>query len=109
MVGFGRAHGGALRTQLVFWSLTCSPCLEKLSRSEIRSNGNLIVPINVDPASDVEEATATLKKLAPHLTFYHDRDRYLMETLKIDYLPTYVIIDEKGFIADIQSGPSIEK
>ncbi|MCC6138593.1 MAG: TlpA family protein disulfide reductase [Bdellovibrionaceae bacterium] len=112
VVGFSQAHGGTdvtLDTQLVFWSLTCSPCLEKLSSTKIRSNGNLVIPVNVDPETDIEEATATLQKLAPHLNFYHDKDRYLMNTLKVDYLPTYVIIDKKGFIKEILSGPSVEK
>lgn len=107
-LGFATAHNG-LNIQLAFWSLSCSPCLEKLAKYEAGPTpANLIIPINVDPEKDIEEAKATLNKLAPSMTFYHDFDRSMMTTFKVDYLPTYVIIDNKGFIKEILSGPTVE-
>lgn len=95
-------------TKIVFWSLTCSPCLEKLTTLDPTSSQEVIVPVNVDPYSDKEQSAETLKKLAPKFSFYHDKERFMMDTFKVDYLPTYVLIDSKGFIKDILSGPSIQ-
>jgi hypothetical protein len=106
-MGFFSSLNGR-NVQLSFWSLSCSPCLEKLAKYETSHNTNLIIPINVDPEKDIPEAKATLNKLAPSMDFYHDFDRSMMTTFKVDYLPTYVVIDDKGFIKEILSGPSIQ-
>lgn len=108
VLGFATAHGDQ-QVQLSFWSLSCSPCLERLAKYDnVHSATKLIIPVNVDPESDIEEAEATLKKLAPSFTFYHDKNRFMMNTFKVDYLPTYVVLDNKGFIREILSGPAIE-
>ena len=111
ILGFSQAHGNLktpLNTKVIFWSLTCSPCLEKLSKLAEQSSGDMIVPVNVDTYEEKEQSEAMLKKLAPQYSFYHDKEQFMMKSFKIDYLPTYVVLDSEGFIREIKSGPSIE-
>ncbi len=95
-------------TKIVFWSLTCSPCLEKLTTLTPISTDQIVIPVNVDPYSDIEESQKVLKKLAPEFAFYHDKERFMMDTFKLDYLPTYLIIDNRGFIKDVLAGPKAD-
>lgn len=92
-------------TRIVFWSLTCSPCLEKLSKLTPTSTDQIVIPVNVDPYSDIQESEKVLKSLAPQFAFYHDKERFMMNTFKVDYLPTYVVLDSKGFIKQVLAGP----
>lgn len=111
LLGFSQAHG-ELKTQIVFWSLSCSPCLEKLSKSQDKSTttarADVVVVVNVDDESQAEEAAKVLQQLAPQFGFYQDKAEYLLKTFKIDYLPAYVTLDGKGTILDIKAGPSVE-
>lgn len=94
-------------TRIVFWSLTCSPCLEKLATLTPTSTDQIVIPVNVDPYNDIAESEKVLKQLAPQFSFYHDKERFMMDTFKVDYLPTYVVLDSRGFIKDILAGPRI--
>jgi hypothetical protein len=106
ILGYTKAHS-TLDVQIVFWSLSCSPCLEHLSSSKMKSSGNLILPVNVDKPEDADAAEKMLQQLAPQFTFYQDRNEFMMKTFKVDYLPTYVVIDHKGFIKDVKAGPQV--
>lgn len=89
---------------LVFWSSTCIPCLEELPHLEEKNPGALIVPINADMPEMLEDAQATFARLAPRFSFRHDGEQFLQKSLKINYLPTHVILDSQGFIKQFQSG-----
>lgn len=93
------------QTQLLFWSLSCSPCLEKLTHLA-QSSERLIVPINVDSEDQLLQAQEVFKKLAAQFVFYQDKKNFLMNMFKVDYLPTYVLLDTNGFVAEIKAGPN---
>lgn len=107
ILGYSSAHGGS-KTKIVFWSLSCSPCLEKLSKFNLSAHTDLIIPVNVDLEKDIEEAQRILLQLAPQFSFYHDRNRFFLDTLKIDYLPAYVTLDAQGFVRELRAGPNAE-
>ena len=106
LLGFSKAHGD-LKAQIIFWSMTCSPCLEKLSQTKNISDQDLVLVVNVDEASQSHEASQVLAQLAPQFNFYQDKEGFLLKTFKIDYLPAYVTLDSQGTVLDIQAGPSV--
>lgn len=83
---------------LVFWSMSCAPCLKNLGKLQDLHPGALVVAINTDESGDLEQARKISKELAPEQSFHHDKNRFLEKTLKIDYLPTHVLINNEGFI-----------
>ncbi len=91
--------------QLVFWSLSCSPCLEKLAVAPSATSQSVFT-INVDRPEEAPEARETLKKLAPQFEFYQDKNERLIKTFKLDYLPAVVILDKSGTVVSIKAGPN---
>ncbi len=90
---------------LVFWSVTCAPCLQELSKiQELTSKGSTVTPINTDPAESHELAKKLLATALPQQAFYHDEDKVLITQLEIDYLPTHIYIDADGTIEKIEVG-----
>lgn len=89
---------------LVFWSVSCAPCLKDLEKLAPSSEDTLIVPVNTDPKEDLEKAHAVYSALVKNLPFLHDRGRFLQEQLKIKYLPTHVYLDKDGLITRHEVG-----
>lgn len=90
---------------LVFWSVTCAPCLEKLKDLPDLSRGDRkVFPINTDPESALPAAKQILASSLPGQTFLHDRNKTLETELEIDYLPTHVYLAADGTIEKIEIG-----
>lgn len=92
-------------TVLVFWSVTCAPCLEKLKDLPDLSRGDKrVVPINTDAENMSEVAQKILSAALPNQPFYRDRDKILETELEIEYLPTNVYLAADGTIEKIEMG-----
>ncbi len=93
---------------LVFWSVTCAPCLRELPGLQVREKDSLIVPINTDPPEQIAHASKIYAAMIPNVPFFHDKNRYLQDSLKIDYLPTHVHLDAQGFIQSFKVGRDLK-
>lgn len=90
---------------LIFWSVTCAPCLNDLAQLKLPQGDTLLVPINTDGPSQMEEAHAIFSKIVKNdYPFLHDANQYLEKQFKIKYLPTHVYIDKAGTIIKHEVG-----
>lgn len=90
---------------LVFWSVSCAPCLEKLKDLPDLSRGDRrVLPINTDPENMIPVAQKILQAALPQQPFYRDRDRILETELEIEYLPTHIYLAVDGTIEKIEMG-----
>jgi hypothetical protein len=89
---------------LVFWSVSCAPCLKDLQKLKTPAKNALLVPVNTDRISDLERAHKIYSSIVNDLPFLHDRDRFLQEQLKVKYLPTHVYLDKDGLITRHEVG-----
>ncbi|MBY0385011.1 hypothetical protein K2X05_07620 [bacterium] len=90
---------------LVFWSMTCSPCLEKLKKLPDQSlTGYRLLPINTDPENLIPAAQKIFSSHLPNQPFYHDPQKTLVTELEINYLPTNIYLSIDGTIEKIEIG-----
>lgn len=90
---------------LVFWSVSCAPCLEKLKDvPDLGRGGRNVFPINTDPDETHPAAKQILASAMPGQAFLHDRNKTLETELEIDYLPTHVYLAVDGTIEKIEIG-----
>jgi thiol-disulfide isomerase/thioredoxin len=90
---------------LVFWSVSCAPCLEKLKDlPDLGREDRIVLPINTDPEESAELAQKLLKASLPGQRFLRDSEKVLVTELEIDYLPTNVFLSADGTIEKIEIG-----
>lgn len=90
---------------LVFWSVTCAPCIEKLKDlQDLGREGRNVFAINTDETSSLELAQKIFSNHLPEARFFHDKQKILQTQLGIDYLPTYVYLSNDGTIEKITIG-----
>lgn len=93
---------------LVFWSTTCSPCLQELPT--LSQGGQYkVIPINIDRLEHQADAERVFKILAPSFQFVNDSDEFLQKSFKIKYVPTNVWITSAGVIDKIKIGAFKDK
>lgn len=88
---------------LVFWSTTCTPCLQELPSLEEKKN-RLVIAINTDRKEHRADAERAFKILAPKFRFFGDELEVLQKNFKIKFVPTHITISSEGLIENIQVG-----
>lgn len=90
---------------LVFWSTTCSPCLEKIKNLPDQSlNRRRLIAINTDPENLIPAAQKIFSAYLAQLPFYHDPQKILVTELEINYLPTNIYLSSEGIIEKVEIG-----
>ncbi len=107
----------ALRGRVVvldFWASWCGPCGESmpiLNRVAERFHGRPVelVGINVEPALSPVEVAAAHRRFGSVLPTVQDETGGLQEAYGVRNLPTIVVIDRDGRIADRRVGIPVER
>lgn len=109
LIGMPELTASPLPSVLIFWSVSCAPCLKKLKNLPdiglgAADGARRIIPINTDAETSIENAKTVLSEFLPKQPFYHDRGRNLVTQLEIDYLPTNIYLAADGTIEKIAVG-----
>lgn len=95
----------SLSLRLVFWSVTCAPCLQELPTLKNNEGEELLI-INADSQSQTENARDAFKKLRGGETFLRDEDSVLQKNFLVEYFPTHILIDTNDVVKSVNVGIS---
>jgi thiol-disulfide isomerase/thioredoxin len=97
---------------LDFWEVWCGPCIESMPKvqkiyEEYKQKGLLVLGVMSETKKNTVSAASRLIKLKG-ITFPSILNDHLKNDLKINAVPTYLLINKSGEIVDVQQGFSDE-
>ena len=93
-----------------FWATWCPPCRASLPHTQ-KVAANFGDKITVLAISDEDKDTIAQFQKHNNYTYpsYRDPDNVASQLYKVEGIPTFVVIDEKGIVVDYQSGYSSDE